>query len=144
MRAAQFTAAMKRKRDAILREILSAENQTINETQAMFVRASSGTISTKTLRLMGHPYAKRDPQTPLNPAVINKQSGAFKRDWRKARARMAGGVIRGSVVNVDPKAVYMLGTTKMVQRPIDVAVANTMKPRRLSLLRNALARALRA
>lgn len=144
MRAAPFAIAMKRKRDAVLRELLAAENRVLDETQAMFVRASSGSISTKTLRLMGHPYAKRDPQTPLNPAVINDQGGPFKKDWRKTKSRMVGGVMRGRVVNVDTKAKYMLGTRKMIRRPIDAAVANAMKPRRLSLLRNALARAFRA
>lgn len=144
MRPAQFAVAMKRKRAAILREAIAAENRAIDETQTMFTQMSSGTISTRQLRLMGRPYAKRDPQTPLNPAVINDQGGAFAKDWRKSGAVWTGGVIRGSVRNVDPKAKYMQGTRTMVPRLIDVAVALRMKPRRFLLLRNALARAFRA
>lgn len=140
----QAAAALERKRVTLQREIVTAETQAVNETQQMFVRASSGTVSTKHLRLMGHPYAIRDPQTPLNPAVINDQGGDFARKWQKVAPRLLGGVLRSRVVNTSQVAKYMFGTKLMVTRPIDKAVAVAMQSRRLLLHRRALRRGLSA
>lgn len=139
-----FAAAMQRKKAAITKETIAAEKQTVNETQDLFRQMSSGTIKTKQLRMMGHPYARRDPQIPVDPSIINLQSGIFEKSWQKSLPKFVGTILKSSVVNIDPKAVFMLGTHPMIERPIDVVVALKMQPRRLALLRNALQRGLNA
>lgn len=133
----KFGDAITRKIAALEREVIAAENASADEALKLFTKLSSGGISTKRLRLMGHPYARRAPQS-LDPSVINAQSGKFRDSWKKTSARMMGRDLSTSVVNTDKTAKYMLGTNRMIARPIDQAVAAMMRPRRLARLQKAL------
>jgi biotin carboxylase len=139
-----FAVKCRRIASALVTEAKAAEATLLAETEELFEKQSSGTLSTETLRMMGHPYAVRAPQDPPDHSIINDQTGKFRRSWRKSGPRMRGGMLRSTVVNVDPVAKYMFGTTKMVARPIDQTVAAMMQQRRVELHRLAIQRALRA
>jgi hypothetical protein len=117
-------------------------------------------VTLKQLADMGHPYAKRhqetrklrqpakatlgqlaigfkDPnykakhQMPLpKPAYyINRHTGKFYRSWHWNLAVWWGGV-QGTVWNAAPYSPYMLGTKKMILRPIlEEAVQDAVKLR---------------
>lgn len=140
----QFARAIDKKASAFKAGARAAMAETITETQKEFVKRSSGSLTSGVLRKMGHPYATRDPQTPIDPTIINTQSGEFKRAWKKAGPRQRGGGYEGSVTNTDPKAHYMLGTKRMVARRIDQYVADQMRPRYKTKMRGALRKALRS
>lgn len=118
--------------------VVAAEALTLEDAKKEAIRASSGTITTKTLRRMKHPYARRDPQTPLDPGLINAQSGRFRRSWRTRRPIRSGRKITSRLRNNDPKGKYMRGTAKMIERPVLVRIAKTIRPIRRYRLRRAL------
>jgi hypothetical protein len=82
--------------------------------------------STKQLRRMGHPYGKRYARRnrkaplkalPVPPFYINRQKGLFLKSWRSRIVRRASG-FRGLVVNTTKYSGFMLGTKKMIKRPV--------------------------
>jgi len=117
---------------ALRQNIRAAEERSVREAHRAFVRRSSGTLSTKRLRQMGHPYAARAPQPgTADPTIINEQTGVFKRDWTAFPPTVNGaGTMQSSVINLDPKSAYMFGTTRMIKRGIDDAVADEIEPKR--------------
>jgi len=109
---------------------------------------SSGPLSLKELRRMGHPYARRRPFGPgiTSPWLINAQSGTFRASWRLVMRTNAKSV-SVSVKNVDPKAKKWLtgaGTRKMVGRPILGEIAKRIHPRLETETRKVLGRVIRA
>jgi hypothetical protein len=77
------------------------------------VRNSTGNISSATLRgVRPGLYSRARPAIPEFDAVINEQTGTLARSWR-SRTVDSGGSIYTQVINIDPKAKFMLGTTKM-------------------------------
>lgn len=79
---------------------------------------SEGPFSSRTLRALGHPYATRHATPPLDPAVINRQSGRFASSWRLEE--VSGETTGFRVVNDAPYAGYLEeGTPRMVRRPIE-------------------------
>ena len=90
-------------------------------TQATLRRAkvvSSGTRTLAQLASMDHPFAQRHPVPLLEPAIINMQSGAFKRDWKKRTSGLVG-----FVENDNPVVPFLTeGTRFMHIRPIDKAL----------------------
>ena len=139
----KFAMTIHRIAAALRTEIIAAEALTLEQARDALIKRSSGTITTKALRTMGHPYAVRDPQTPLDPSLINAQSGDFKRSWKKTGPKSTIAGVVSSVVNTDPKAKYMFGTRKMVARRVDIYVAAQMAPRRRFHLDRGVRRALR-
>lgn len=129
-----FTGLEKR----IVAAVMVAEALTVADAQAEAIRSSSGTLTTKTLRRMRHPYARRDPQTPLDPGTINAQSGRFRRAWRTRRPVKSGKRITTWLRNSDPKARFMRGTELMVERPVLLRVVRAIRPMRRYRLRRAL------
>lgn len=101
-------------------------------------RMSSGTYSLRLLRQMGHPYAKRHvlnrkwgarrksaPGIPYgDPAIINEQTGAFKRAWKIVPPTIEANQVSVGLVNDDRKAVWIRDGTDnkrgsgMIKRPI--------------------------
>lgn len=130
--------ALKKKAREIERRLRSAEEANAREALQLARAYSSGPFSTRTLAAMGHPYARRAPRPPGNPAVINRQTGAFRAAWRIVKA---GDVTR--VVNDSRLAqVFSRGTTVMIRRPIARAVAQAIRQAREKRLRAALRRGL--
>lgn len=94
----------------------------------------SGTqyYSTAELAAMGHPYATREPNPPMPPFLINKQSGALNEAWNMNTQRTVDAVM-AVIWNAAPYSGYMEGppyTSLMIRRPIvDVALDVTRRQR---------------
>jgi len=145
-----FIAAMYRKERALKRLVYAAETESAQEAKAMLVQRSSGTLKTRTLRKLGHPYGHSTGAKVMrfvgsvDPTIINAQSGQFRRRWKVLKPAMQANVLRSSAISTDPKSKYMFGTKKMVARRLDIYVAARMKARRRSRLQEAVRSALRA
>ncbi len=81
------------------------------------------------LAKMGHPYSKRHPKPPHDPAYLHAQSGNLRKSWELTVE------FHGSdyVLTLRNKAEYFKwlegGTKKMIRRPILEAIsASTIKP----------------
>lgn len=75
-------------------------------------------VSTAQLRRMGHPYAVRDPRPPVRAHIINRQNGLLYQSWRTSNVRTGTDKTVATVYNTAPYSRYMMGTTKMIARPI--------------------------
>lgn len=127
-------------RDAA-RNLRAAESQTVADALAEAVRLSSGPMTAAMLRAAGHPYARRRPTSP-NPQVVNVQTGRLVRSWRPVRPTLSAGTVTSAVVNSSPEAAYLVGTRRMIPRPIDEAVKKAVQPARVVRLQKAIADAL--
>jgi hypothetical protein len=121
-----------------VKNLVVAESQSVKEAQRQAIVFSSGTITTATLRAAGHPFAVRAPNSAYNPSLINTQGGLFAASWRGIAPVVSPGNIVSSVVNIDPKSIFMMGTRLMVKRPIGDKVKNAVQPRRLARIRKAV------
>lgn len=121
---AQAADALRKKATAIQQETRRAEEASAREALALAQRYSSGPVSTRALRAMGHPYARRAPRPPGSPAVVNRQSGRFRAAWRIVKT---GDRMR--LVNDAPYSRYFndRGTRLMMRRPITRAVAQAIR-----------------
>lgn len=144
MSPAEAADAIRRKASTLRAAVTAAERRTVTEAQGMLVKRSSGTLRTKTLRKMGHPYARRAPQTPIDPSIVNTQGGKFRRSWKKAGPRMKAGGLRSSVTNSDPKSKYFFGGGRMVARRPDIWVADRIRRIRRVRIRYAIRQALKS
>lgn len=139
----QFSAEMERIRKELQGGIRKAEQRSVREAHRSFVARSSGQTTTKQLRMAGHPFATRAPQAAYDPTIINDQGGPFRNDWVSGGPAINGaGTMQSSVINVDPKSVFMFGTDNMVKRGIDDAVAAEIEPKRLQYHSDAIDAAL--
>jgi hypothetical protein len=123
------------------REVEKALRQSVGDQSRDLVRyakkLSSGRFSAKTLRQMGHPYAKRHGRSSASgrfqkhaagipygdPGIINRQTDDFKDGWRVTRARLSEGKdeIDGGITNISSHAKFLFspgGTKRMIARPI--------------------------
>src|SRR5262245_2427800 len=73
----QAAKAIQAKADALKREIEWANKKNGFLLLQAARLHSEGPFSARELRRMGHPYATRHAAAPLDPAVINRQSGRF-------------------------------------------------------------------
>lgn len=121
--------------DFVLGQMKEAINTAVDEAISITVEKgirkaeelSSGTKSTKELRQMDHPYAKRHKSQSLSPEIINKQTGLFKNSWQviyriSDRAKV--------LANVAPYANYVLGGYEkgtMIRRPIDITLEDFLQ-----------------
>ncbi len=120
-----------------------AETKNIRLAQRLLVARSQGTLSAAQARRMGHPYAKRDPQTPVDPSVINRQTGTFARSWTVLAPQTDGSVLTSRVRNLAAYSGYMRGTRYMVPRPIVEAVQEELAPVRAENVRKAVQQAIK-
>lgn len=103
---------------------------------------SDGRLSLKDLRRMGHPYARRHGTPRLNPAMINRQTGAFYNAWEPDPQADEW---TAAIHNTDPKAELYLqpGTSRMFARPVDAEILAEAAPEIDARLRYLLERAFR-
>lgn len=82
-------------------------------------RLSRGSLSTATLRRMGHPYSRRFPAGAAGQpdAVINRQTGRLAASWKTRVQKTARGYTL-TLWNDAPEAKFMMGTKSMRARPI--------------------------
>ena len=141
IRLADAAAHFKRSAAALRPNLLSSEAATLKEAKAQAVLFSSGTLTTATLRRMGHPYAVRNPTAP-DPDKINVQTGVFRAAFNTQGPTISVGAITSSVSNGSLVAGYLAnGTRFMIARPLAVKVQIAVQPARLTRTRRAVARA---
>lgn len=135
----QAADALRKKAEAVQQEARRAEEATAREALQIAQRYSSGPFSTRALAAMGHPYARRAPRPPGNPALVNRQSGRFRASWRVVRS---GNRLR--LVNDAPYARYFndRGTRLMIRRPITRAVGQAIRRSRERRLKHGIQLAL--
>jgi hypothetical protein len=125
--------------------VIKAETESAREAMAVAVEQTSGTISTRQLRRMGHPYARRAPQTPVDPGQSNDQGGGVPQSWRMEIRFLSDGV-EARIVNSHPDARWLKragrGNSKSVARPIVAAVLQRIRASRKTRLREAIRAAL--
>lgn len=144
----QIRVVVARKTDAMVRRLVAAEAETIEDARAEAIALSSGPFSLAELTAMGHPYARRVARLRkrgvvvsvpvLPPEVINVQTGAFRAAWRTKGPMVAGETVTTTLTNDDPAARWMAGTSKMVPRPVLEAVKARVVIRRRERLRRAI------
>jgi hypothetical protein len=102
--------------------------------------------SLEELRRRGHPYAKRHFKgrfrggLPAPPFVINNQGGDLNRSWRSRVVVIAGNAV-GTVYNIALHARYMMGTKKMIARPILTEAMRRVRSRLVKRFRGAVSSA---
>ena len=83
----------------------------------------------KRLREMGHPFAALHPNPAVAAHAISKRVGRFYRAWHWNFIHFGDGV-KGTIWNKSFVAKFMLGTKKMVKRPIlEEAISRTKTDR---------------
>lgn len=148
--SARAAQAYRRLAETYRQQILQAEARTAAELLAAAIEQTSGTISTRQLRRMGHPYALRAPQTPVDPGKSNDQGGGLAQSWQLEPPRIQGERVLTRVVNRHPDARWLKRSTlpgwrgPMVPRPIAAAVLEKIQPQRQQRLRAAAKAALRS
>jgi len=126
----------------LLGELTVAESVTLREAHRAAIRASQGPYSAAMLRKMGHPYARRAPNPPGDPGIINRQSGDFALAWSMESPRLQGNRMRSAVRNPAHYAGYLdKGTRLMIDRPIRSIVEKSIQRRRMERIKRAIKRA---
>ncbi len=90
------------------REIALAVRET-----ARFAEKEADRWSQGTFKARGE-YAVRNPRPPQDPGIINQQSGEFRRAWTVREVEPG----KWRLENTSPHAGYMLGTKRMIFRPV--------------------------
>lgn len=105
---------------------------------------SSGVLSSVLLAKMGHPYGRRSGLSPVNPEVINRQSGTFFRSW-KWRIVNRGSRLSLQVIN-DAAYARALdeGTKRTIARPIRQAIIKKLARPYRRAMQSAVRRACKA
>jgi hypothetical protein len=144
MTAAQLAEFYRSYARRLKANVAAAERESAAQLKKAALAQSSGTITTKVLRRMGHPFALRSPQTPVDPAKINRQSGEFKSGWRTIPMRATQAGTRTGVVNATLHARYLKQAgeagSSSVARPIAREILLQVRADRRSRLRAALQR----
>ena len=136
-------ARLRRIKATLTPALIRAEEENLRDALRAAEQLSSGAFSTTELRRMGHPYARRNPRPPADPAIINVQRGDFRAGWHIRAPRKVGRKIAGRLENIDPKAGFMHGTRRMIPRPIGKAIMRLIAKKRAKRLRAAVRAALR-
>lgn len=106
------------------------------------IALSSGPYKLITLRKMGHPYSAARPNPPADPAIINVQTGNFRRSWSVKTGSFNGGTMRSFVINDSPEAGFLMAggsaDSRMMQRPIKNAVKIFIRSYRIGYIREGI------
>jgi hypothetical protein len=117
--------------NSLTRNVTRAVVETAREGVQIAKQDSSGRFSLRRLRQMGHSYARRAPNPPDDPAIINKQSGVFRAAWTVEPIHSTtGGATVGYVVNRSDRVRWLTerGTRLIMGRPIESRVRNRIEP----------------
>lgn len=128
----QAAAAIRQRANDFERAIADAVTVTAKQAHGEAVALSSGPYTTKMLRRLGHPYARRRPR-PIGrqyPAMINVQTGVFRANWRISETGMdRDGSMMASVYNIGKIPDYLHhGTERMIARPLVRTVEAKIAP----------------
>lgn len=145
--AKRLSALYSQRAFALNQEILEAEQTSAAAIKQEAQDLSSGPFREaylrKAARKRGHGlYSQADPAPPGPAGVINEQTGRFKRGWVcKVYISRDGTTI--TLYNVSPYSRFMLGTARMIPRPIHQLIASRQRAARVLRLAQAKTRALR-
>lgn len=106
----------------VLGELVIEHEKMTQVMKSEAIGLTSGTVKTKTLRKLGHPFGRRASgrkrgRLPVLP--INAQTGRLRAGFTRVKVLGSGGKIHYDLSNKAPYAKYILslgGTTKMVSR----------------------------
>jgi hypothetical protein len=139
----QAEALLRRRAEQVDRAVRAAERENLRDALTIAQRLSSGPFAAAALRLMGHPYATRSPRPPVDPSIINVQTGRFRAAWTATGPFTSRGGLVSRLVNRSPYAVLLMaGTARMIARPIREAIQRRVRGLRYRRLRDAVTRAL--
>jgi len=138
----EFKRELRKRETALRNGIKKAEGKSATAGKRIAQKLSSGPYSSEELAAMDHPYARRHGAAQIDPAVINAQSGAFRRDWKTGQGDWVEGSLLTTVENDNRVAKFMHGTKKMVPRPIEELTAKILEPVRNENLSNAIEKAI--
>lgn len=128
--ARNLAAKMRRRSGKYATEVAAAvmENaETVRKQAYNFSRNRYHSL--KELRRMGHPYSRRVAAPPKPAHIINRQSGTFRAGWQLRWTRLRDGAV-ATVYNRAHHSQYMMGTRKMIARPVmDEALKRTKRER---------------
>ncbi len=123
------------------RRVEAANEQSAKDAIAAARKLSHGPFTTKYLRTLYNPrgpYSKRDPHPPGPREEINIQEGLFARSW-ETRDFSSPSESFFRVQNEAPYADYLAeGTDKMIRRPLIDSVSQSIRPKRIRLINDAL------
>lgn len=124
------------------RELQKAEQDSLTEAAQIAADLSSGPFKQFQLTAMGHPYAVSNPNPPQDAAIINTQTGTFKKAWQTQAGEWDGDSLSNKLVNADRVADWLdQGTKKMIARPIQARICERLEPVRLRNLEEAIRKA---
>lgn len=128
-------------RSKIISAVVQAEQESLKETVDTFHRQSSGGLTRRDLRRMGHPFARSAPQSPVDASKINIGEGTFSREWQQEGIVSNELGTEGSAYNASESARWLAtggkGRSKMVERPIVEAVKQEIQAPRKERLERA-------
>jgi hypothetical protein len=140
----QAVAIMKRRTDALIPELQAAQAQTMKRAKdRAFNLTKRQFYSLDELAEMGHPYSRWRPRPPMDPAVINLQSGNLSRRWGVRAVTRSGNRMRAELRNTAPYWNSLRGKEAQISRPIWKRIKRELLPEMKSNNAAAIRRALR-
>jgi hypothetical protein len=134
---------LRRRVEAVDRAVRDSEKATLADALKIAQKLSSGPFTTAMLRALGHPYSRRRPNPPADPAIINVQTGAFRAGWKATGPFNSRGGLVSRLRNLSPYAGFLFsGTSRMIARPIAQAIQGRVRDLRYRRMREAVNRAL--
>lgn len=144
--AARFFSSYARR---LQKNVAAAERESAKELLKAAHAQASGSLSTRELRRMRHPYARAKGRwnSPIDPAKVNRQSGEMDGGFRILPMQASRRGTRTGVTNATRHARLIKGggkgKSKMVARPLAHAILLEIRAARRARLRAALAQTLK-
>jgi hypothetical protein len=140
----QVSVALRRRALRLKETVRQAERASAEEGKSIARLLSSGPFKAAVLRAMGHPYAARSPRPPMDPAVINEQTGQFKAAWRVSGPRQTASGLLTRITNDSPYAKFLFGgTARMIARPTLKRIRERLMRSRKNRFARAVSRAMK-
>lgn len=124
----------------VLAEVVIEHERLVNDMKSEAIGLTSGTVKTRTLRRLGHPFGRRGSgrkRGTLPTLPINAQTGRLRASFQKVRTSSGSGRVSYDLTNTAPYAKYVLslgGTTKMVARRFWPELRKRWRKRNFELL----------
>lgn len=122
---AQASIRLARMAAGMQKEVRASEKRVLRYALDRARQMSSGPYSARQLAQMGHPYARRRPRPPADPAVLNvsqrRGTENLREQWRVRGPYNSGSGLRSYLMNLASYAGYVMapgGTDRMIPRPI--------------------------
>jgi hypothetical protein len=145
-----MTGRFKQTAVALSNAVIRAEQQSALALKTQAIKQSSGGMKTAEQQKLARQvnagrglYSKASPMPPMDPAILNAQTGFLSRHWQTAFVTTPDGTSI-TLYNTAVYAKYLaLGTAKMIARPIIQRVYEIEAPARIARLKLAQEQALK-